>query len=68
MARLCEKPPANRIAALIAQESDWTYDDAEAILEQGMPDCMLPHWEDPDAVYDFCAKMTNPSSDDDSDT
>lgn len=65
MARECPEPPLNRVAALIEQEVDWTYDDAEAILEQGMPECMKEYWDDPDAVYDYCQQLTCPPSDED---
>ena len=67
MARECSQPPSNRIAALISQEVDWTYEDGEAILEQGMPECMQEYWQDTEAVYDYCQQLTSPQSDDDSD-
>jgi hypothetical protein len=66
MARECPEPPLNRVAALIEQEVDWTYDDAEAILEQGMPDCMKDYWDDPETVYDYCQQLTSQPSGNDS--
>jgi hypothetical protein len=67
MARECTRPPSERIAALISQDCDWTPDDGEAILEQGMPECMQEHWQDTEAVYDYCAQLTGqqPAVDDD---
>jgi hypothetical protein len=65
MAQACPEPPLNRIAALIQQEDDWTYDDAEAILEQGMPDCMKEYWPDTEEVYDYCQQLTGEQSEDD---
>jgi hypothetical protein len=67
MARECTRPPSERIAALISQDCDWTPDDGEAILEQGMPECMQEHWQDTEAVYDYCAQLTGqqPNVDDD---
>jgi hypothetical protein len=66
MARECPEPPLNRVAALIEQEVDWTYDDAEAFLEQGMPDCMKDYWDNPEAVYDYCQQLTGELSENDS--
>jgi hypothetical protein len=66
MASACTEAPANRIAALIAQDVDWTYEDAEAILEQGMPACMQECWDDASVVYDFCHQLVNPPEDDNS--
>ena len=75
MASLCTKPPQQRLQALIAQDIDWTYDDAESILEQGMPTCTKEQWDDPEVVYDFCQQLTSrsqlstgPPSEDGSDT
>jgi hypothetical protein len=42
------------------------YDDTEAILEQGMPECMKDYWHDPEAVYDYCQQLTGQQSEDDS--
>jgi hypothetical protein len=66
MASACTEAPANRIAALITQDVDWTYEDAEAILEQGMPPCMKECWDDASVVYDFCHQLVNPPEDDNS--
>ena len=33
-----------------------------------MPECMKEYWDDPAVVYDFCHQMTNPPSEDGSDT
>ena len=40
-------------------------EDAEAILEQGMPNCMKEYWPDSEAVYDYCQQLTDQQSDDD---
>ena len=59
MARDCSKPMQERLRALVHQEYDWSLDDAEAMLEQGLPECLEHFWVDPDVILDYCQRISS---------
>ena len=59
MARDCPKPAQQRLLALVAQTEDWALDDAEAFLEQGLPECLDHYWTDPQVILDYCQQVSD---------
>jgi hypothetical protein len=68
MARDCPKPMQQRLAALVSQTEGWGLDDAEAFLEQGLPECLDHFWTDPQVIMDYCQKVSNEAEGEESDT
>jgi hypothetical protein len=63
MARDCTKPMQQRLLALVSQTEDWALDDAEAFLEQGLPECLDDYWTDPQVIMDYCQQISNGAED-----
>jgi hypothetical protein len=59
MARDCPKPAQQRLLALVSQTEDWALEDAEAFLEQGLPECLDHYWTDPQVIMDYCQQVSD---------